>query len=784
MQREYPFQVIAKPALAPEAVPFSGTEMIGRAIQGLLTQGLQTAASGIQYQAQQRDKQNTIMEAAGKLAIANDHLREQIGLAKVQQDVNASQNELQAANTLLSESEDKRRELEKKVELGLAATLASKPLSEVEALISRGKDWILDPEALAFAEELYGKRLAQEDLGRALDTIGVEVQKNPNVSFSQVIDGVASQRQFASPQVAASYLSTLRGNADRYFTSKQLEATEQRLKEGVATLGLDTIHKWTFDLKEGKLDGFSMLADIQTFVGSYKKLKPAASDLEVLAATSDVLNSAFNKDYIQANLPQMQRAYASMKALGEVSPEFAPVISALGDRITQTMGKLQAGNADILKAGIDGATDAADLGKQITGVELLAHSGEISPAKALELRNQAADQARKIQTRQDVLSKANGANVPMLSEHDKYIDEYMTNAKANVQQATGRPWTFAEEVAQTFRTFGVLSDRQAATLNQDASTAYDPKNPQALDVATQALQGVAAMAETNPTAFAQYLEKGKLSEKLATGYRLYRDLNVPIREIATTLVPMPDGYLSEAKAILEGKVPQGAPTGDLKGLQKNASKLLSIDDIVRETEENDRLWYNWVDYNNSNAVDAFKSSFQYEYAKLRQQSMDPAVIVPVARAAAEARILKNYSRVYLDGDSYLVNAGSPLAEGSEAQKATNETVSRLWAIERSKIAARYWNTVDDPDKIHLDVGSVRRIDGQLVFRVLTKDGAPLPRMGPGTDPYETFSVSADPLKVNDERVRLDNEAKARMEAARKATAEGAMYRRHGQRIDY
>lgn len=750
MAREVPYQVIQQPTVLPQAVPVSSGQLLGQNIKALLEAGLQAAASGLQEQSQKTQEANTFAEAETKLVLANDQLQNRLGIAKADQAQNTQNNIIQTANTLLAESEKQRAELEDKIKLGIAATIATKPLTDVEKLISRPDGFTLDPDAMAYAEELYGKRLAQEDLPKALNTITVEVQKNPNASFSAVIDGVAGGRQFSSPIVQANYLSTLRNNADRYFTSKQLEATEQRLKDGISTLGLDTIHKWNFDLKENKLDGPSIYADIKSYVDGYRKLKPGASDLEVLSSTSDLLNAGFNKDFVQANLPQLEQVYGSIHQLADVSPEFAPVIGALGDRISKVKSEQQAANAEIAKAGIDGAQDGADLGKQVSAFETAAQKGSIAPASVLELRNQAVEQAKKIQLNQDVLNKANGANISLTPDHDQYIDQYISRLSAGVQSATGQPFSMADEAAVTFQRFGVLTSRQVGNINNGANTPYDPKNPASLDVANQSFQALAAMDRANPTGFANYLNGSKLSEKVKTGYRLYKDLGVSIRELSSNLAPIKDGYLSEARAVLNGDI-RDVATGNRSKLASQSNGLANIDEIVRDAGYSGQQFLDRsVNYVDASADDAFRSAFEYEYAKGKEQGLDPVNLTATARTAASSLVQRNYVRADFGGDRYLVSASSRFAPITEAQKAANENISRLWGPERNKLVVKYWTLLEDPRQIHLDLSNVERdANGNDVFRVLQADGSPLPRTGATGTPYETFVVPSDPIKLKE-----------------------------------
>lgn len=736
MAREYPFQVVPKPGVLPDAVNVSA-QTVGRALQSVLTEGLQTATMGLRATQEEKDRQNTIAQAAAKLAIANDQIRERIGLARVEQDTNQQQNEIQAANTLLAESEDKRRDLERKVELGLAATIASKPLQEVEALMSRGNQWILDPDALSFAEELYGKRLAQEDLGKALDAISVAVQKDPNVSFSKLIDDVAASRQFSSGQVAASYLSTLRGNADRYFTSKQLETIEQRLREGIDTLKLDVVHGFAFDAKENLLTGNKVLSRLVQFEQDYRRLRPAASQLEVLAQTAEVLDKSFDGNTMAMNLPQMTAAYQSVKALADANPGvYGPVLSGLGERIAKARNDQMQATYDAIKTRIDAATDNGSLSALQAALQSTAQEGGLTSDGYVRLTDQllgAMERNRRKQTVSEVLSGANGQSA-LTAADDKHIDERMQASAAE------NGWSFAQMVGETARRANRLTSSQLDTLRGLAAMPIDPANPQTIEAVNNAVAGFEAIRAANPRLARELSQQDSAGRRLSVlaDARHYFGLN-PVN-LASELAKATEQDFIQADRILGGEVSS-----------EQATKAADFSAIVQDVYGG---WFSWdVDRPFNEAATAYKAAFRYAYGVMKSEGKgDEETVIKNARAEATRLIQSGFYKVSLGsddilGDTHLVHKSRfPYDPQSKMGEQFMRVARRELRLQQSKLFLANRNVIDDMDDITVDLDAASVEGGNLVVPFLNRQSGMTIRDRNGVPMSISVPVAEEELK--------------------------------------
>jgi hypothetical protein len=703
--RQEQYNVVPPVMLQPDTVTMSDSQVFGINLRNTINGLLQTAGTVGNIQLQQAEKNKTILEATGKLMVADNEVRKRYNIAQVQAEERDVNDATRLAMAKIDQSERDHRELKQQNDIGIAAYINSKPTEDVARLIDRGNGIILSPDSMNKAEELFGSRLAQEDLNTVLQNINEQMLKDPSVRFDTIVEQVAGQRSFSSPFVQATYLNELRSNANRYYGAKQLELQEQNIKEGFATLGLSAITSITFDAKENKTTPESLSTALGNYVQGYKQLKPAASDLELVAGLSDVLDKAFTGDTVAFNVPQLEQAYMAVQPLAESQPGvFGNVLVSLGERLTKERTKTMSANYDAFDARLSAAGDSASVNATLAAIDAVAQQpGGLSADKFLKLTTKATEKLESVRLRTEVDQVRSGErnDVAINSIHDKDLDASIA------EDAAKKGWIF-DRKAREYGRAGHVSSSFVDNLRSLGNTKVDPANPQTAIQVTNAVAGIEAIRQENPRLAREITDGDKAGRRLSVLADGYHYLGILPASMAQELSEATDLDFIEADNILDGTV-----TTDTAKKASNFNQI--VDDVYNG-------WYFTKNVNRpiKDADSAYKAAFRYAYAAMNKIGTDPDKVVRSAQKEATRLLEQNFSRVRILNDVHVVsNKKFPHAPKSEMRSIfvevlQEEVTSRkgvLWKANRDSM---------DYDDIGLDFDNSVMKDGQYFVPFVNK----------------------------------------------------------------
>lgn len=731
MAREYPFQVVPKPNVLPEAVAQSSTELIGRSLQQALSMGMQAATLGLTAKKEDHDKNIVFAEAASKMMLVGEEIKQKYNLTKLEMDKNDEDILYRQAAEKLEQSENDRVDLEKKVKYGLAATIAGQPIEEVNKLMDPNGNGssLMTPEVLQFAEEKYGERLAMEDLNSTLQTIDAEFLKDPTVTFDKIIEGVANNRKFDNGVVASYYLANLRENASQFYSSKQLEHSRKMVKDGLETTKLGFVNKVNLLARSGKFN-FNALNDaVSGLENDIRRSNPAMGTAEFAAHLSEAVDTAFSEDMIRTNFADIQATIIALDKKAQEQPEIYSkanataqgLLSSLSQRVEKVRNENMQQNYDEFKARIDGARDVSSLESVSKAMVAVAEKNGFTSAGYTKLQDLLLTTREKAQRSQIVSEVLSGSNTQsaLTSADDHEIDRQMN------ERAAANKWDFAKLIGETASRGGNLTKSQLDSLNGLANVKVDPARPETATAVMNAVAGFEAVRAANPRLAREISEKDGGGRRLSVFADNYYYFGINPANAAQELQSATETDFIEADSILSGKIDS-----------KAAKKAADVEAII--ASENNG-WFSWdIDRPIAEATRGYRAAFRYSYAMIKSQGKitDPTQLTDAARVQATSLLQRGFYRVSVGTDDvfpdthFVSKNRFPFDPASNMGENFQQVLDKTFYSERWKVYLANRNSIGDIDDITVD------LDNAEVTRVSEmQNGRNVTVMGPYSVPF-------------------------------------------------